>query len=238
MKPCRRTVRYAKCVPLAVLVLGTLIAWLTPLDMAVETHFFDAQSGGWPTGKLLPFALAYKYGQLIGWIPALFAVAILVAGIWKRSLWRLRRVCVFLIALLAVGPGLLVNVVMKEYWGRPRPRQIEQFDGKYEFQHAWVIGHRGDGKKSFPSGHAAMGFYFTAPYFILLATRRKAALAWLWGGVAFGLFIGIARMAQGAHWPSDVLWSFGIVYLSAYALARLLRLDSIEREFTQASSEI
>ncbi|MBP0573981.1 hypothetical protein J8J27_25110, partial [Mycobacterium tuberculosis] len=29
----------------------------------------------------------------------------------------------FLLATLAIGPGLLVNVLLKGYWGRPRPVQ-------------------------------------------------------------------------------------------------------------------
>jgi membrane-associated phospholipid phosphatase len=44
-------------------------------------------------------------------------------------------------------------------------------------------------------------------------------------GIVFGVFVGLARIAKGAHWPSDVLWSFGVVYLVAYGLARWLRLN-------------
>ena len=75
-----------------------------------------------------------------------------------------------------------------------------------------------------------MGFYFIAPYFILLAKNRRAALFWLWGGVCFGLFVGTARMAQGAHWPSDILWSFGVDYIVAYALARALGLNRMAED--------
>jgi lipid A 4'-phosphatase len=220
--------RYAIAIPLAVLVVGTILAWTTRIDLRVEDFFFYPASGGWPVGKTFFFDLAYRYGDLSGWIPAILALGALVASIWVALFVKWRRACVFLMLFLAIGPGLMVNVVFKDYWGRPRPRQIEQFGGKYAYQHPLVIGERGDGRVSFPSGHAAMGFYFIGPYFILLAKHRRAALWWLWGGVAFGLFIGSARMAQGAHWPSDILWSFGVDYIVAYALARALHLDSME----------
>lgn len=217
--------RYALFVPLLVLAAGTLVAWLTDVDLRVERWFFDPHKPHWPTADLTLFVLANRYGQLIGWIPALLGIGVLVASIWKRDLARLRKPALFLILLLALGPGVVVNTILKDQWGRPRPNQVEQFGGDFQYRQPWLIGPTGHKRTSFPSGHAAMGFFFTAPYFILLARRRRAALAWLAGGVGFGIFVGFARMAGGKHWPSDILWSFGAVYLVAYALARWLKLD-------------
>ncbi len=205
--------KYFVAVPLAVLIVGTIAAWTTNMDIGAETLFFDAASKSWPIGKIQPFDFAYRYGELTGWIPILWAVVVLALG-WKMAKFRQwRRASIFLIAVMALGPGLLVNAVFKEHWNRPRPREIVQFGGRYEYQKPLVIGENGEGKKSFPSGHAAMGFFFIAPYFILLAKDRRAAHMWLMVGVAYGLYIGLARMVQGAHWPSDVLWSFGFLYL-------------------------
>jgi lipid A 4'-phosphatase len=61
-----------------------------------------------------------------------------------------------------------------------------------------------DDNCSFPSGHAALGFWAIA--FALLAPprRRKLAVA---AAVGFGALIGAVRIAQGAHFLSDVIAS-------------------------------
>lgn len=217
--------RYALVLPLLILAAGTLVSWITDVDMRLAHLFYDARTGAWPGADLAPIWLSNKYGQLVGWIPALLAIGVLCASIWNKRLAPHRKWALFLVLLLAIGPGLIVNPLLKDQWGRPRPSQTEEFGGRFDYQPAWVKSEPGDRRTSFPSGHAAMGFFFTAPYFILLARRRRAAYAWLAGGVCFGLFVGLARMVKGAHWASDILWSFGVVYLVAYALARWLKLD-------------
>ena len=56
-----------------------------------------------------------------------------------------------------------------------------------------------------------------APAFLV---RRWRGIYCLWLGVAisFGLAVGITRIVQGRHFPSDILWSAGIVYLSAVTI--------------------
>jgi membrane-associated PAP2 superfamily phosphatase len=129
----------------------------------------------------------------------------------------------FLAATLALGPGLLVNGIFKPNWGRPRPHQTVEFGGKQAFVAVWGMG-TSRYSKSFPSGHASMGFYLMAPAFLLYRRRRAWAFAFLLLGLAAGLALGIARIAQGAHFPSDVLWSAGMVYLSGLLLLPLFRL--------------
>jgi len=219
---------YAVIIPLAIFATGVILAWATNLDIRIESWFFDKATGTWPGKNMLPFKLAYEYGELSGLIPGLIALATLIYSIWEKKYAKWRRACWFMILLLVVAPFLIVNALLKDNWGRPRPKQVEEFGGKFHYQPALVIGDKHDGlKKSFPSGHAAMGFCFMAPYFILISRNRRAATAWFWVGIATGLFIGFARMAQGAHWPSDVIWSFGIVYFSGYALARIMHPDRI-----------
>lgn len=216
---------YSIKIPLAVLALGTVVSWVTPIDQDVARWFFDAKLMTWPSGDLALFKWANRYGQIVGWVPALIAILSLGASFWNSRLLRFRKPALFLILLLALGPGLFVNVVLKDHWGRPRPNQTEEFGGRFHYQPAWFKSPAGDKRTSFPSGHASMGFFFVAPYFILLARRRRAAHWALASGIVFGVFVGLARIAKGAHWSSDVLWSFGVVYLVAYALARWLQLN-------------
>jgi lipid A 4'-phosphatase len=225
--------KYAVILPLSIFATGVLITLATNLDLNVEAWFFDETSRSWPVGKIAPFELAYHFGELAGIIPGVIALTVLIGSIWAKRYVRWRRACWFVLALLVVAPLIIVNGVLKNNWGRPRPRNVHEFGGSYQYQPTLVIGQECGGRKSFPCGHAAMGFSCMAPYFIFKARKHKGAIYWFWGGVAAGLFIGLARMAQGAHWPSDVVWSFGIVYFSGYVLARILHLDRIEGDERQ-----
>jgi membrane-associated PAP2 superfamily phosphatase len=68
-----------------------------------------------------------------------------------------------------------------------------------------------------------MGFYWLAPFFIFRRHDPAWARFFLAFGICFGLLMGLTRMVQGSHFPSDVLWSFGFVYLTGWVLERLLR---------------
>lgn len=71
---------------------------------------------------------------------------------------------------------------------------------------------------SFVSGHVACGIFFVS----LMLVQRRRALAWATSGVLAGLVIGFARMADGAHWLSDVLWACPITLVCSWVVWKLL----------------
>jgi hypothetical protein len=80
-----------------------------------------------------------------------------------------------------------------------------------------------------------MGFLFVS-----LAVFRRRAPALAVAGVAFGLaygsLLGAARIAQGAHFVTDVLWSFGIMSLVAAGLCCLIPPDPERLRFGEGRS--
>ncbi|MEK7565106.1 MAG: phosphatase PAP2 family protein [Patescibacteria group bacterium] len=60
---------------------------------------------------------------------------------------------------------------------------------------------------SFPSGHATF-FMALAVYFLLIGQRKLGIFLFV-----SAILIGVARVAAGVHWPSDVLagWAIGAV---------------------------
>jgi membrane-associated PAP2 superfamily phosphatase len=122
--------------------------------------------------------------------------------------------------MLACGPGLLINSILKPHCHRPRPNQIAQFGGTHQFVSVLTLGTPADGKafKSFPSGHASMGFLLMAPAFVVRQHSPKGARLFLLLGLTAGVVLGLTRIAQGRHFPSDVLWSGGLVYFTAVGL--------------------
>lgn len=119
---------------------------------------------------------------------------------------RLRMRAGFLLVALILGPGLVVNQVFKENWGRARPREVVNFGGNSQYTSPMQISNECDGNCSFVSGHAAGAF------FILSLTWVFRHRRWLWLGLLSGGLVGIGRVLQGGHFFSDVVFSFWAVY--------------------------
>jgi lipid A 4'-phosphatase len=113
-----------------------------------------------------------------------------------------------------------VNGLLKNYWGRPRPVEVSALGGDWEYRTVWEPGVPGRGK-SFTCGHCSMAFAVGsaaafAPYFPVAAGAALVA------SVGYGMVMGVARMAQGGHFPTDVLWSGILVFMIAAALYYLV----------------
>jgi len=215
-------------IPAALLAVATAAFWLTDLDLALVRPFFSGDATNpefvarWPMTVAQPWKALYDWGIYPAWILGLGGLAVwIVSFLWKKiEPWRDPGLFYFL--LLIVGPGILVNGVCKPYWSRPRPHAIEQFGGPRDFLPVLQLGF-GKNDSSFPSGHASTGFYLMAPAFVLYRRRPWWAAAFLLLGLVCGGVIGAARVVAGGHFPSDILWSGGIVYFTALVLAAPFR---------------
>lgn len=146
--------------------------------------------------------------SLVGWFLGSFT------RIGRR--WRLQLAFVALAG--ALGPGLLVNSGFKDNWQRARPYQVEPFGGSQQFTRAAVVTDQCDNNCSFVSGHVACGFFLVS----LMLVDLKRRVAWGALGTSTGLLIGFARMADGAHWLSDVLWAGPITLVCSWLVWKLL----------------
>jgi membrane-associated PAP2 superfamily phosphatase len=206
---------------LLILVSATALIAVTEADMMVASHFY--QSNGWPIGEQFPWKLFYRLDRYPAFSLAILGLFAVCYGSFKPKWRSWRRQGAFVVLLLALGPGLMVNAIFKDHWGRPRPREVVQFGGTKAFLQPWQPGTDGRGR-SFPCGHASAAFYMMAPYFIYRRFRNRQHIAkrWLLGGILFGLLMGYARLSQGGHFLSDILWAWGMVWLTALILASYL----------------
>jgi lipid A 4'-phosphatase len=192
-------------------------------DLAIESLFYSP-GAGWPQGNEEFWAFLYRYGNIPAFvIGGLGAIAFLLSFFSARFRPD-RKAGLFIVVFLVLGPGLIVNTIFKDHWGRPRPAEIVQFGGTETFRPFWSPGTPAAGR-SFPSGHAAIGFFIMAPYFVL----RRRAPVWarrtLAAGILYGMLMGLCRMIQGGHFLTDVIWAGGLVYLTGLFLYYLFRLD-------------
>ena len=205
------------------LVITGLLAY-SGADLDFSAQFY--RNGGWPVGEQFPWKFLYRLDRIPAIGLALFALIMAVRGYYSQPMRHWVRPGIFLVLLLALGPGLLVNTLFKDHWGRPRPREVVQFGGVRQFQQPWQPGISGKGR-SFPSGHSSAAFYLCAPYFIYRSRKPLAARAWLLGGAVFGIAMSYARIAQGGHFLTDTLWSFGMVWLLALVMAAIILRDDV-----------
>lgn len=117
--------------------------------------------------------------------------------------------------LVAVGSGMLLSVLLKAGFDRPRPDLVPHGQVVYT--------------SSFPSGHSMMAAVAYLTLGALLAGAQTSAVlrAYLLGlAVLLTVAIGVSRVYLGVHWPTDVLggWTAGGAWaLACYSVARYLR---------------
>jgi lipid A 4'-phosphatase len=189
----------------AVLLVSLALFWLAPgIDLFVSGLFYDPQHGftlaAWPP--------LVEFESLVRWITGAILAVALIGALWLRlagrPLWWLdRNALIFLVAALAIGPGIVTNTVLKDHWGRARPYQVSEFGGSKEFTAAPLPADQCARNCSFVSGHAALGFSLIG-FALLLpqGRRRQTAVAAVLG---LGALIGLGRIAAGHHFLSDIV---------------------------------
>ncbi|NBP62153.1 MAG: phosphatase PAP2 family protein [Betaproteobacteria bacterium] len=209
-------------------VAGLLIAlvalrYLDGVDLKLAAFFFDNSCRCFPASKLESLRF---FDQLVRWagrlaIPLLLLLMLLL-WLWssfsKRAAVRCRKALKalsFMVLLGIITPVLLIHEVLKTEVGRARPRNIEQFAGPAVFTPAWIRSDACSGDCSFTSGHVAFGAWLMGAWF--LGGRRRWISLGL--GTLLTMMIGLMRMAQGAHFLTDVLGSVLLVWLTAYLLS-------------------
>jgi lipid A 4'-phosphatase len=213
---------------LAVLAAAALSAIVlfasTDLDIETMRPFYHPElADPWPIANRPVWALFYRSAP---WVTASLAVAgvsLSIIGVMRERSKRLRLYGLFILLCVAVGPGLIINVVLKDHWGRPRPRQIVEFGGRLEYTQPFIpsISYG----KSFPCGHCSVGYLYAAGWWVWRRRRPRLAVASLVSGLILGTLLGIGRMAGGAHFLSDAVWSallaWGIAHVLYYYALRV-----------------
>jgi lipid A 4'-phosphatase len=218
--------------PPLILTVLTILFRVTDLDTACVRPFYVAGSVSrelsdrWPLMSAYPWKALYDWGIYPAWFLGCGGMVVwIVSFAWKKlEPWRDQGL--YYGVLLILGPGLLINGLLKPYWGRPRPNSVVQFGGERDFLPVGDWGHWPE-ESSFPSGHASMGFYLMAPAFVYCQRRPRLALAFLLVGVLSGGTIGLARIVAGGHFPSDVIWAGGLVYAVALVVAAPFRFWNV-----------
>ncbi len=187
------------------------------IDLVASQLFYDGAQGFY----LADWAPVWVIEGTVPWIVRTMIVLAVIAAAWlvllRRPLWRLdRKTLMFLVAAVALGPGLIVNTVLKDHWGRARPSQVAEFGGARQFTAAPLPAAQCERNCAFVSGHAALGFSLVSFALLLpFGGRRKTAIA---AALGFGALVGLARIVGGRHFLSDVVYAGLIVLATSWLL--------------------
>jgi membrane-associated PAP2 superfamily phosphatase len=201
-----------------VLVLFSGLTWLAvtlDIDLRVGRLFFR-QAGGWVFRNDMPWKFLYQFGTLPGLVLTLVCLVVFFAGFFKARLRACQKPMLVVVLTAVLGAGLLVNGILKPHFNRPRPREVKQFGGQWEYCMPCAFGSFGKGN-SFPCGHCTMGFLFVALAFCA-PRNRFIAVGGVAGGLLYGTLMGLTRAVQGAHFATDALWSLGVILVVALLL--------------------
>lgn len=186
------------------------------IDPWVAGLFYDPTLGG-KSGFWLrddPWLnLSFDLVDWASWVAVLLSFGWAITAFFKKH--RTRLVSSVVALSLLVGPLFAVNELFKEHWGRPRPRDTITFGGEHPFSPAFHYVQHCERNCSFPSGHAAAGFAPVVGHFVTRSRR------WLVGGLILGSIVGLTRISVGAHFFSDVIFAFLVVFLAAALVATL-----------------
>lgn len=201
-------------------VLFVILALTFPsIDLQFSRLFFHGKSfsGGQRQQQFLHDGLNIFLAVSLLAVTALYAIN----RIWRRNLLGIDgRKVVYLLLVLIIGAGLIVNVGLKDNVGRARPRNVTEFGGTKHFTPAFVVSRECDKNCSFSSGDAAGGFFSLA--LAMALTRRRSAIA---AAVAIGVVFSIGRVSAGAHFLSDTVMSFFVMLIVADLLHHFMLSD-------------
>ena len=148
----------------------------------------------------------------LGGIPVLTLVTL---GAAAYLIMQKRYRTIGLLLAVTLG-GLMVSLLLKDLFGRPRP---EFASGASHVTTA-----------SFPSGHSMLSaiVYLTLAALLARTSRPlRFKIYFLTLGLTLTILVGLSRIYLGVHYPTDVLagWSMGLIWaltcwLAAYFLER------------------
>lgn len=190
-------------------------------ELPCDTNVGNTRCGVFPAANADWWIVVREIGHAL---PRLLMLAVFIHLVWLLMFNRNKSPArlyppVFAAISGILGPLIVVNLILKEYWGRPRPFTTDWFGGTLPFVPAGDISTYCQSNCSFVSGEASAAFWMLALVFYFAPKHRPAFLT-IATLVALG--IGLLRIAFGRHFLSDVvmaaLITFTLITLTAWLL--------------------
>jgi len=201
--------------------VGVVFGIYGNFDINLSSQFFDWQSMLFTTGAKPWEQHSRDAARLIitaiAAVPAVAIVAKLVLP--RRRMFVGGRTALFMLLTLAIGPGIVANLVLKDHWHRARPIDVLNFGGNDRFTPWWDPRGTCPNNCSFIAGEPSGAFWTMAAAVVAPPQWQIAAYS---AAVTFGVALGILRMAAGGHFFTDVVFAGVFMYLVLWTLHGLI----------------
>jgi lipid A 4'-phosphatase len=193
----------------AIAVVGVAFAICPDWDLALTHPFYD------PATKQFPLS----FNPAMNWLrnkavlitiacltclAASVALKILRPG---RQMWIPGRAVIFLTLTFLLGPGMLVNWMLKEHWSRPRPAEVVEFGGDKPFIPWWDPRGACEQNCSFVSGETSTATWTLAAAILIPGTMGTVAVG---TAATYTVAMAVMRLVVGGHFFTDV--TFAILF--------------------------
>lgn len=199
---------------------GSLFVTLPEADLAASRAFVDSSNRF--VGDRVAWVEVLRWGFVwLFWGCFILSIwGLTASAINKRPWLRLAAAqWLFVLICLCVGPGLVANTLLKDQWGRARPREVAEFGGKRTFTPPLVPTNQCARNCSFVSGEASSAF---VPFYAAALAVPQWAAPLIAAGTLAGLGAGAIRISQGAHFLSDVIFSGVFMALTAVLVHQMM----------------
>lgn len=204
-------------------VVGFVFGIFPELDLMVSRPFYEIVSGGNTFGlRIHPVVMGLRESGM--WLvaalvaPAALALAMKIILPRKRLLVSARAI-LFLTTTLMLGPGVVTNLVLKDYWARSRPIDVTPLGGPERFVAWWDPRGECPTNCSFVSGDIAAAYWTLAPAALAPPAWRPLAYG---AALAFGAGMTALRMAAGAHFLTDGIFAGVFTFLIIWLVHGLI----------------
>lgn len=205
----------------AILLLG--VFELTSLDIWLVQYFFSPELGQFPLKDQPFFTSVLHHGLKTGMY--ITGVASIVVSLWflkkSKDTFTLRHALVGILGVILI-PAMVA--LLKHLTNKHCPWSLDMFGGAIPYTGLFeVLDPLYPRGQCFPAGHAAGGFMWFSWAIALWGIQPRLAKFFFYAAIFFGLLMGVARMAQGAHFFSHVLWTAWFAWAIGIILAYCLK---------------
>lgn len=203
----------------AMAICSTLFLAIPELDLHVSGWF--GTPSGFPLSESLLLEGVRNFMLLAtGGVAYLALILLVLRNFFKKLQVLNARFLVFVVTCAALGPGIIVNGLLKRFSGRVRPRNTDVFGAEGTFSPFLDFTGACGSNCSFVSAEASALATITAvlvisviPY-LPTSVRPRVQI----GVLSVATFGSLLRVIVGAHYLSDVLFAWLIIFPMVFGL--------------------